>query len=350
MGAVDVERQKPNVFRMKLLGAKVNAVTSRRADAEGRHERGAARLGRQRARHLLHHRHGGGPASLSGHGARLPVASSATRCASRCWRRKGGCPTRSSPASAAAPTPSACSIRSSTTRAWRSTAWRPAGHGLEVPNGHAASMNGGRPGVLHGNRTYLLQDADGQILEGHSISAGLDYPGVGPEHAWLKDIGPRHLCLGHRQGGARGLPAVHASSRASFRRWSRRTRWPSSQAGADACRKRQPAGHEHVRPRRQGHLRRRRASGHEDVSRRCQRRELSLHPSPDKACKNVAGVAKGTLAQGRPAPTGRRSSPRSRPVREVDLGGVRMSDRSYNSSAAVELGGANRICKAVAVV
>jgi len=63
------------------------------------------------------------------------------------------------------------------------------GHGLDVPNGHAASMNGGKPGVLHGNRTYLLQDDDGQILEGHSISAGLDYPGVGPEHAHLKDTG-----------------------------------------------------------------------------------------------------------------------------------------------------------------
>jgi tryptophan synthase beta chain len=50
-------------------------------------------------------------------------------------------------------------------------------------------MTGGRPGVLHGNRTYLLQDSDGQILEGHSISAGLDYPGVGPEHSWLKDTG-----------------------------------------------------------------------------------------------------------------------------------------------------------------
>jgi tryptophan synthase beta chain len=63
------------------------------------------------------------------------------------------------------------------------------GHGLDVPNGHAASMSGGKPGVLHGNRTYLLQDDDGQILEGHSISAGLDYPGVGPEHSWLKDTG-----------------------------------------------------------------------------------------------------------------------------------------------------------------
>jgi tryptophan synthase beta chain len=61
------------------------------------------------------------------------------------------------------------------------------GHGLEVENGHAASMTGGRPGVLHGNRTYLLQDADGQVLEGHSISAGLDYPGVGPEHSFLHD-------------------------------------------------------------------------------------------------------------------------------------------------------------------
>jgi tryptophan synthase beta chain len=63
------------------------------------------------------------------------------------------------------------------------------GHGVDIENGHAASMTGGIPGVLHGNRTYLLQNADGQILEGHSISAGLDYPGVGPEHAFLHKIG-----------------------------------------------------------------------------------------------------------------------------------------------------------------
>ena len=63
------------------------------------------------------------------------------------------------------------------------------GHGVDVENGHAASMTGGRPGVLHGNRTYLLQDKAGQIMEGHSISAGLDYPGVGPEHAYLHKIG-----------------------------------------------------------------------------------------------------------------------------------------------------------------
>ena len=63
-----------------------------------------------------------------------------------------------------------------------------AGHGLDTGK-HAASLSAGSPGVLHGNRTYLLQDANGQIIETHSISAGLDYPGVGPEHAYLKDIG-----------------------------------------------------------------------------------------------------------------------------------------------------------------
>jgi tryptophan synthase beta chain len=62
-----------------------------------------------------------------------------------------------------------------------------AGHGLDKQ--HAASIAGGKPGVLHGNRTYLLMDSDGQIAEAHSISAGLDYPGIGPEHAWLNDMG-----------------------------------------------------------------------------------------------------------------------------------------------------------------
>jgi tryptophan synthase beta chain len=62
-----------------------------------------------------------------------------------------------------------------------------AGHGLDKQ--HAASLAGGRPGILHGNKTFLLQDEDGQIDEAHSISAGLDYPGIGPEHSWLKEIG-----------------------------------------------------------------------------------------------------------------------------------------------------------------
>jgi tryptophan synthase beta chain len=63
-----------------------------------------------------------------------------------------------------------------------------AGDGLESGH-HAAPLCAGKPGVLHGNRTYLMEDPDGQIIETHSVSAGLDYPGVGPEHAWLKDTG-----------------------------------------------------------------------------------------------------------------------------------------------------------------
>ena len=82
------------------------------------------------------------------------------------------------------------------------------GHGVDERMEHAASLTGGRPGVLHGNRTYLLQDADGQIIEGHSISAGLDYPGIGPEHAWLHDVGPGRVRQRHRRRGARGVPAL----------------------------------------------------------------------------------------------------------------------------------------------
>jgi tryptophan synthase beta chain len=63
-----------------------------------------------------------------------------------------------------------------------------AGEGVDTGR-HAAAINGGRPGVLHGNMTYLLQDDEGQITEAHSISAGLDYPGIGPEHSWLHDVG-----------------------------------------------------------------------------------------------------------------------------------------------------------------
>jgi tryptophan synthase beta chain len=66
-----------------------------------------------------------------------------------------------------------------------------AGDGLETGH-HAAPLCAGQPGVLHGNRTYLMEDKGGQIIETHSVSAGLDYPGVGPEHSWLKDIGRVH--------------------------------------------------------------------------------------------------------------------------------------------------------------
>ncbi len=80
-----------------------------------------------------------------------------------------------------------------------------AGLGLESGK-HGASVSRGVPGVLHGARSLFLQDEDGQILEAHSISAGLDYPGVGPEHAALAAVGPGHLRLRDRRGGAGGLP------------------------------------------------------------------------------------------------------------------------------------------------
>ena len=89
-------------------------------------------------------------------------------------------------------------------------------------------MNGGRPGVLHGNRTYLLQDEDGQILEGHSISAGLDYPGVGPGAFLAEGHRPRDL-RARSPTRRRWKPSSSArSSKASFRRSSRRTRWRTS--------------------------------------------------------------------------------------------------------------------------
>jgi len=84
-----------------------------------------------------------------------------------------------------------------------------AGEGLQTGR-HAASLCAGRPGVLHGNRTYLLQDANGQIIETHSVSAGLDYPGVGPEHAWLKDNGRAEYVA---VTDAEALKAFHAMCR-----------------------------------------------------------------------------------------------------------------------------------------
>ena len=84
-----------------------------------------------------------------------------------------------------------------------------AGEGI-ASGKHAATLCIGRPGVLHGNRTYLLETEDGQIIETHSISAGLDYPGVGPEHAWLKDSGRARYVSDHRPGSAGGVSRTHA--------------------------------------------------------------------------------------------------------------------------------------------
>jgi tryptophan synthase beta chain len=108
-----------------------------------------------------------------------------------------------------------------------------AGDGLDTGR-HSASLTAGRPGVLHGNRTYLLQDEDGQIIETHSVSAGLDYPGVGPEHAWLKDTA-RAEYVGITD--AEALEAFHnlCRSKASSRRSSPRTRWPTRPSWRRPC-------------------------------------------------------------------------------------------------------------------
>jgi tryptophan synthase beta chain len=188
MGATDVERQKPNVFRMHLLGAKVHPVTS-----------GAGTLKdamNEALRDWVTNVHDtyyiigtvAGPhpypemvrdfQSIIGKEVREQMQEQEGRLPDSLVACIGG---GSNAMGLFHPFLDDDNVKIYGVEA--------GGHGLEVENGHAASMNGGRPGVLHGNRTYLLQDAEGQILEGHSISAGLDYPGVGPEHAWLKDSG-----------------------------------------------------------------------------------------------------------------------------------------------------------------
>jgi len=188
MGAVDIERQKPNVFRMKLLGAEVRPATSGSAtlkDAMNEALRDWVAnvhdtyyiIGTAAGPHPY-------PAmvrdfqSIIGKEVREQMMSAEGRLPDTLVACIGG---GSNAIGLFHPFLDDKSVAIYGVEA--------AGHGLDVPNGHAASMNGGKPGVLHGNRTYLLQDADGQILEGHSISAGLDYPGVGPEHSWLKDAG-----------------------------------------------------------------------------------------------------------------------------------------------------------------
>ncbi len=188
MGKTDVERQKPNVFRMGLLGAKVIPVTS-----------GAGTLKdamNEALRDWVTNVHdtyyiigtAAGPhpypamvrdfQSIIGREVREQMMAAEGRLPDTLVACIGG---GSNAIGLFHPFLDDKSVKIYGVEA--------AGHGLDVTNGHAASMNGGRPGVLHGNRTYLLQDDDGQILEGHSISAGLDYPGVGPEHSWLKDTG-----------------------------------------------------------------------------------------------------------------------------------------------------------------
>ncbi len=186
MGATDVARQAPNVFRMKLLGAEVRPVTS-----------GAATLKdamNEALRDWVANVHdtfyiigtAAGPhpypelvrdfQSVIGKEARAQMLARTGRLPDLLVAAIGG---GSNAIGLFHPFLDDPSVRMLGVEA--------AGYGLDKE--HAASLAGGRPGILHGNKTYLLQDEDGQITEGHSISAGLDYPGIGPEHAWLKEIG-----------------------------------------------------------------------------------------------------------------------------------------------------------------
>ena len=188
MGATDVERQSPNVARMKLLGANVNPVTSGAGtlkDAMNEALRDWVTNVRD-TYYLIGTAAGPHPypamvrdfQSIIGEEVRAQMMEAEGRLPDTLVACIGG---GSNAIGLFHPFLDDESVAIYGVEA--------GGHGLDVPNGHAASMNGGKPGVLHGNRTYLLQDDDGQILEGHSISAGLDYPGVGPEHSWLKDTG-----------------------------------------------------------------------------------------------------------------------------------------------------------------
>ena len=187
MGAVDVERQQPNVFRMKLMGAEVTPVTAGAAtlkDAMNEAMRDwVTNVGD--TYYIIGTAAGPAPypamvrdfQSVIGKEIRQQSMERLGRLPDAVVACIGG---GSNAIGAFHPFIADEDVRLIGVEA--------AGHGLDTPD-HAASLKGGRPGVLHGNRTYLLQDGDGQIVEGHSISAGLDYPGIGPEHAWLHDIG-----------------------------------------------------------------------------------------------------------------------------------------------------------------
>lgn len=186
MGARDIERQAPNVFRMKLLGAEVRAVESgSRTLKDAMNE--ALRdwvANVHDTFYIIGTAAGPHPypelvrdfQSVIGKEARAQMLEREGRLPDLLIAAIGG---GSNAIGLFHPFLDDASVDMLGIEA--------AGHGLDKQ--HAASLAGGSPGILHGNKTYLLQDADGQIDEAHSISAGLDYPGIGPEHAWLRDIG-----------------------------------------------------------------------------------------------------------------------------------------------------------------
>ena len=187
MGATDIERQAPNVFRMKLLGAEVVPVTSGTAtlkDAMNDALRDwVANV--DDTYYLIGTVAGPHPypemvrdfQCVIGNETKAQMQAAEGRLPDSLVACIGG---GSNAMGLFHPFLDDTDVRIIGVEA--------AGHGIESGE-HAASLTGGRPGVLHGNRTFLLQDDDGQILDAHSISAGLDYPGIGPEHAWLHDLG-----------------------------------------------------------------------------------------------------------------------------------------------------------------
>ncbi|NIY94795.1 tryptophan synthase subunit beta [Salipiger sp. HF18] len=190
MGAHDVERQQPNVFRMRLLGAEVVPVTSGRGTLKDAMN-DALRDWVTNVRDTFYcigtvagpHPY---PAMVRDFQAiigkevrwQLPEQEGEGRLPDSVVAAIGG---GSNAMGLFYPFLDDPSVKIIGVEA--------GGKGVDEKMEHCASLTGGRPGVLHGNRTYLLQDDDGQILEGFSISAGLDYPGIGPEHAWLHDTG-----------------------------------------------------------------------------------------------------------------------------------------------------------------
>jgi tryptophan synthase beta chain len=187
MGSVDIERQQPNVFRMKLLGAEVKPVQSGAGtlkDAMNEALRDWVANVRD-TYYLIGTVAGPHPypvmvrelQSIIGEEARAQMLEAEGRLPDAAVASVGGGSNAIGLFHAFLDDPEV-----------RLIGVEAAGHGLHSGE-HAAALSGGRPGVLHGNRTYLLQNDEGQIDEAHSISAGLDYPGVGPEHSWLHDIG-----------------------------------------------------------------------------------------------------------------------------------------------------------------
>ena len=186
MGATDVARKQPNVFRMKLLGAEVVPVTSGAATLKDAMNEGlrdwVANV--HDTFYIIGTAAGPHPypemvrdfQSVIGKEARAQMLSRIDRLPDLLVAAIGG---GSNALGLFHPFLDDPDVKMLGVEA--------AGYGLDGDQ-HAASLLGGFPGVLHGNKTYLLQDDDGQITEGHSISAGLDYPGIGPEHAWLKDM------------------------------------------------------------------------------------------------------------------------------------------------------------------